>query len=503
MSVLRKFASQTMIYGLSTIVSRLINFILTPIFVHKFPANIYGVFTHLYSWAAMLNAVLAFGMETTFFRYLHKHEDNRTTVYANTFTTILMVSGLFLLTLLAFSSGIATWLNNGVYHPDYETYVWLFGFILVADALAIIPFASLRADERPIRFSIIKLANILTVLGANIVFLFVIPYFIETDNGFARFAEPWYRQGWLGYVFIANLIGSVFTLLLLIPELLRVRLRLDRKMVIDMVAYSFPVLVANISFIINEHIDKMLLPKLIPGERGQTDLGIYGAVSRIAVFLSVFVQAFRLGAEPFFFSYAKNENARRTYSRIMEYFIIAMVVVMVGITANIEWLKHFIRGGSVEQQAIYWSGLQVVPILLMGYVMLGVYMNLSIWYKLSDQTRFGLYISGMGALVTLLLNIIFIPMYSYVAAAWVTVVAYGFMITLSYLWGQSRYPIPYKVPKGLAYLIVAGFLSWFMFDVLERHVIYSNILFFVFLGAIAYLERKTISEAMKSLRHRA
>lgn len=491
-----------MIYGLSTIVSRLINFILTPIFVHSFPANIYGVFTSFYSWAAMLNAILAFGMETTFFRYLHKHEDDRKAVYANTFTSILIVSGLFLLTIFLFSSHIAAWLNNGVYHADYETYVWLFGFILVTDALAIIPFASLRAEDRPVRFSIIKLSNILIVLGANLVFLFGIPYLIEVSSSFAHFAETWYRPGWLGYVFIANLIASIATLLLLTPELMRVRLRLDRKMAIDMLTYSFPVLVANISFIINEHIDKILLPKLIPGEQGQTDVGIYGAVSRIAVFLSVFVQAFRLGAEPFFFSYANNENARKIYARIMEYFIIAMVVVVVGLSANIEWLKYFIKGDSPEQQTIYWSGLKVVPILLMGYAMLGIYMNLSIWYKLSDQTRFGLYISGMGALVTLILNFIFIPMYSYVAAAWVTIVAYGFMITLSYLWGQNNYPIPYKVPKGLAYLAAAGLLSWLMFDVLDRDLIYSNMLFLGFLGIIGYMERTTIIEAWKTFRSR-
>lgn len=489
-----------MIYGLSTIVSRLINFVLTPIFVHKFSANIYGIFTNFYSWASMIQAILAFGMETTFFRYLHKHEDNQKAVYANTFTIIILVSALFLVTLLAFSSSIATWLNNGVYHADYETYVWLFGLFLVTDALAVIPFASLRAEGRPLRFSIIKLANILMVLGANLVFLFAIPHFIEVNSGFARFAEPWYRPGWLGYVFIANLIASVFTLVLLLPELLRARLQLDRKMVVDMIGYSIPVLVANISFIINEHLDKMLLPKLIPGEQGRVDVGIYGAVSRIAVFLSVFVQAFRLGAEPFFFSYAKNENARRTYSRIMEYFIIAMVVVVVGITANIEWLKYFIKGESAEQQALYWSGLEVVPILLMGYAMLGVYMNLSIWYKLSDQTRFGLYISGMGAIVTLVLCFIFIPIYSYVAAAWITVVAYGFMITLSYLWGQARYPIPYKVPKGLAYLLAAGGLSWVMFDVLQRDLLFSNVLFVGFLGVIAFLERKMIAEAWRNLR---
>src|SRR5690606_2476726 len=241
-----------------------------------------------------------------------------------------------------------------------------------------------------------------------------IPWLIARGGAYPASFASWYQDGWVGYVFLSNLIASGLTLLLLLPELAKLRLRLDRKLAMDMLSYSLPILIANISFIINEHLDKIMIPKLLPGEAGDRDLGIYGAVSKIAVFLSIAVQAFRLGAEPFFFSYSKNANARQTYALIMDYFVIAVVLVMVGITANIEWLKYFIKGGSPEEQAQYWSGLHIIPILLLNYVLLGIYMNLSIWYKLTDQTRFGLYISGIGAAVTIVLNIVLIPRYSYV-----------------------------------------------------------------------------------------
>src|SRR5690606_31913953 len=237
-----------------------------------------------------------------------------------------------------------------------------FVLILVADALAVIPFARLRAEGRATRFALLKLINILTFVGCNLFLIVALPRFIEVSTAWADFAEGWYRPGWLGYVFIANLVASIITLLLLLPAILKIRLRLERKLVVDMLYYSFPILVANISFIINEHLDKLLIPKLIPGDTGSRDLGIYGAVSKIAVFLSIFVQAFRLGAEPFFFSHAKNKNARQTYALIMDYFIIAMVLVMVGISVNIEWLKYFIKGGSPAEQAEYWSGLSIVPV---------------------------------------------------------------------------------------------------------------------------------------------
>jgi O-antigen/teichoic acid export membrane protein len=491
LSVLRKFAGQTAIYGLSTIVARLINFVLTPIFTRQFPTAVYGIFTQLYSWAAMIQAVLAFGMETTFFRYLQKHEDSKQKVLSNTFAITLCLSSLFLITVFLFSTPIATWLNNGEYDRDYIRYVRCFAIMLAADALAIIPFAQLRADGRAIRFGLLKLVNVIALVSINLLFLFGIPLLLEYAPSFGAYLT-WYRPGWLGYVFIANLSASLLTLLLLTPEMLRIRLRIDRKLMVDMLSYSFPVLVANISFIINEHLDKIAIPLLISGDEGKVDNGIYGAVSRIAVFLSIAVQAFRLGAEPFFFSYAKNENARRVYAMIMDYFVIAMVLVMVGISANIEWLKYFIEGEDAQQQALYWSGLHIVPVLLLGYVLLGVYMNLSVWYKLTDQTRFGLYISGVGAIVTIVFDLILIPRYSYVGAVWVTVLAYVVMVTLSYLWGQQRYPIPYRVGKNVAYIAVGAMLCWLQFAVFDRHIVVANLLFLGFAVTAMVIERRNL-----------
>ena len=451
----------------------------------------------MYSWAAMLNAVLAFGMETTYFRYLQKHDRDRAKVYNNSFTVILFTSTLFVVTTYLYTAHIATRLNNGSYSADYHLYVRYFTWILVADALAVIPFARLRAEGRPVRFAILKLVNILTFIGSNLFFIVTIPWLIEQGGAYPAYFAAWYREEWVGYVFLSSLFASGLTLLLLLPEIAKLRPRLDRKLILDMLSYSLPVLIANISFIINEHIDKIMIPKLLPGEAGDRDLGIYGAVSKIAVFLSIAVQAFRLGAEPFFFSYSKNANARQTYALIMDYFVIAMVLVMVGITANIEWLKYFIEGNSPEEQAQYWSGLHIIPILLLNYVFLGIYMNLSIWYKLTDQTRFGLYISGIGAVITIVLNILLIPRFSYVGAVWVTAVAYAAMVATSYFWGQQRYPIPYHVGKNGAYIITGIAVCWLAFDVFDRHLIVGNLLFVAFALITGLLERKKLTAILK------
>jgi len=444
----------------------------------------------------MIQAVLAFGMETTFFRFLQKHED-KGRVLNNSFFVVLVISTLFLCAVFSGATGIATWLNNGQYDSDYVMYVRFFALFLVADALAVIPFAQLRAQGKAMRFAWLKLTNVVTLIVLNLFFIFCIPWLLVHVPQTIPYIEGWYRPGWLGYVFIANLSASLLVLLLLLPELMKIRLRPDRALLREMFAYSFPILIANISFIINEYLDKLMIPKLIPGEQGISDNGIYGAVSKIAVFLSIAIQAFRLGAEPFFFSYAKNENARRVYAVIMDYFVIAMVLVMIGISVNIEWLKYFIRGKDAEQQALYWSGLHIVPILLLNYVLLGIYMNLSVWYKLTDQTRFGLYISGVGAIVTIVLNVILIPRYSYVGAVWVTMLTYGIMVVLSYFWGQQRYPIPYRVGKNIAYILVGAGVCWLTFDVFDRHLIIGNLLFIAFAGTTFFIERKALFALLK------
>src|SRR5690606_26322844 len=359
------------------------------------------------------------------------------------------------------------------------------------DALAVIPFAKLRAQGRPLRFGLLKLANVCALILMNLLFLFGIPWLIRTVPSLTPLFD-WYRPGWLGYVFIANIVASGLTLALLTPEIRTIRLHMDRKLLMDMLSYSFPILIANISFIINEYLDKIAIPLLLPGDQGKMDNGIYGAVSKIAVFLSIAIQAFRLGAEPFFFSYAKNENARKVYALIMDYFVIATVLAMVGISANIEWLKYFIKGKDAAQQTLYWSGLHIVPVLLLGYVLLGIYMNLSVWYKLTDQTRFGLYISGIGAIVTIIFDVILIPKYSYLGAVWVTVLAYVVMVSLSYIWGQKRYPIPYRVGKNVVYIATASLICWLQFAFFDRHVVIGNLMFVGFAAASILIERKAL-----------
>lgn len=471
---------------------------LTPIYIRLYNAKVYGIFTYLYSWASMLNAILAFGMETTFFRYLNKYENKKDQVYNNTFLAVATTALLFLLFTIFFADGIASWMqrDHSSYHVDYVRYVKYFIYILVADALAVIPFAKVRADGRPIRYGMIKFVNILTFIGLNLAFLFLIPYIIKSGGSVALFLSEWYRPQWVGYVFISNLIASIITLILLLPELLKLKVKYDGPLVTEMLWYSFPVLIANISFIINENIDKIFLGRFLPPSISEQEMGIYGACCKLAIFLNIFIQAFRLGAEPFFFSHAKAENAGQTYARVMNYFVITISVIFIALTANIEILKYFIRG-SHAQQELYWSGLNVVPILLFGYVSLGIYMNLSIWYKLSDQTRFALYISGVGAALTIVLNVIFIPRYSYMASAWSSLIAYATMMILSYLMGQKNYPIPYHLKKNVAYLLSAIGIVYLSFVIFDRNIIIGNLLLLLFIIITFLIERKGILKFSK------
>jgi len=493
LSAIKKFAGQTAIYGISTVIGRFLNFFLTPIYVGLYSPKIYGIFSLMYSWASMLNALLAFGMETTYFRYLNKYENDKQKVYNNTFFTVSLMALIFLLFSFLFVDDIAAWMQRGkVYDPDYARYIKYFIYILVADALAVIPFAKVRADGRPIRYSTIKFVNILTFIGLNLLFIFVFPMIIKEGWFGAEYLTGWYREGWVGYVFISNLIASLITLLLLTPELLKLTFSYDISLLKEMLVYSLPVLIANISFIINENVDKVFLGQLLPADIAEQEVGIYSACYKIAVFLSIFINAFRLGAEPFFFSQAKNKNAAETYARIMDYFVIAVSLIFVFLVANIELLKYFINGKDAAEQALYWSGLKIVPVLLFGYVSLGIYINLSIWYKLSDQTRYGLYISGIGAILTIVLNLIFIPKFGYMASAWISLTAYTLMMILSYLWGQRNYPIPYKLKKNILYLVSSICIVFVVFVVFDRNLIIGNALFLIFTIAILFREREEI-----------
>lgn len=501
MSVLKKFAGQTMIYGVSTIVARLLYFIMTPLYVSKYTPASYGVFTSMYSWASMINTLLAFGMETTYFRYLQKvDERDRPKVFNNSFIVISFLALFFLITASVFSNNIGAWLSDGGSAEEtlnFQRYVQYFALILTFDALCVVPFARLRVEGRPVRFGLIKLINIFTMIILNLGFIVWIPVLISQGGAVGQWLSSVYTEGWIGYVFISNIVASGLTLLLLLPQLSGFKFQVDRALLKNMLTYSFPILIANISFIINENLDKILIPMYLPDNIGQRDVGIYGAVAKLAMFLSIFIQAFRLGAEPFFFSHAKNKNARTTYAIIMQYFVIAMMIVMLGITANIDWLKYFIKGGEVSTREEYWSGLFIVPVLLLNYVLLGIYINLSVWYKLSDQTRFGLYISGIGAIITIVANYYLIPRYSYVGAAAVTFVAYLSMVLLSYFWGQKHFPIPYNLTKIVVYIVIGIILSYLSYYVFNHNMIIGNGLLLLFMAMVIVLEKNQLMRLIR------
>lgn len=492
MSTAKKFAGQTAIYGLTTIVPRVLSSLLTPLYTAAYPPKVYSIFSTMFSYASILQAVLAFGMETTFFRYLNKFPDNKKQVYNNGFWVIFMVSVSFLLLTVPFTHTLAGLIKIGKDVPlaEFELYIRLFIAILVLDALAVIPFAKLRADGRPVKYGMIKTINICITILLNIIFIIVIPHVITHRFYGWQWFSNWYVHGWVAYAFLSNLVASFVTLLLLLPELVKLQLKFDKLMFRQMMWYSGPILVANLSYLVNENLDKILLGKLLPDNVSEYQVGIYSACARLSIFLSLFNQAFRMGAEPFFFSHAKNKNAGQTYARIMDYFVITMCVMFVAVVTNIDILKHYVNRR-------YWVGLDVVPPLLFGYVALGIYMNLSVWYKLSDQTKYGLYISGIGAIATIVINVLFIPQYSYMASAWASLIAYAIMMILSYIWGQKNYPIPYHLPKNLAYIIASIVIVILSFYVFHRNIFIGNALLLLFALITFYAERKQLMAILK------
>lgn len=494
MSTAKKFAGQTAIYGVSTIASRVLSFFLTPVYTRAYATGVYGVLTTMFSWVSILNAVMAFGMETTFFRYLNKYDNNKRVVYNNAFASVFAITILFLVLTLPFVGHIANFIQVGdkSSHADFVKYIDYFISILVIDAWCVIPFAKIRADGKPGRYGIIKFINVIIFISLNLTFIWGLPFWINHHLIGFGWISQWYMKGWVGYVFLSNLVASIVTLILLLPELLKIKFDFDGKMLAEMYAYSWPVLIANLSFIINENLDKLLLGKLLPQNISVSQVGIYAACAKISLFLSIFVQAFRLGAEPFFFSHAKNKNSGQTYARIMDYFVITVCLIFVALVANIDILKYFVKGHDVKQTMLYWTGLGAVPPLIFGYVSLGIYMNLSVWYKLSDQTKYGLYISGIGAILTIVLNVLFIPKYSYMASAWVSLIAYTVMMILSYIWGQKNYPIPYNVKKNLAYIISSILIVFLSFYVFKRNIFAGDALLLLYTLAAFYFERKDL-----------
>ncbi len=443
MKDLNKLAGQTLIYGLGTIVPRFLHyFVLTTFYTRVFGLAQYGVVTELYAFMVLFLVILTYGMETGFFRFAQSHKDPEK-VYSTSFFSLLATTFVFLLLANIFLNKFATVLKYES-NPEYIRY---FIIILSLDTITAIPFARLRRDNRPMRFSIIKLVNVTVTIILVLFFLKLAPYVVSKGVQI---------PGWLynpdigvGYVFIANLIASFSCLILLLPEILAVKLSFSWKLWKRMMNYSLPLLIGGLAGTINDALDKMILRRIVGEENGLAVVGEYGASYKIAVLMSLFIQMFRYAVEPFFFEKSDKSDAKETYATVMKYFVIISLVIYLGINLYLSGIQILIgKEFRVEQ------GLRIVPIVSLGYLLYGIFINLSVWYKISDLTRYGALLTLGGALITVVINIIFIPLYGYLASAWAHVACYGVMVIGSYLFSRKHYPIPYEMSKILGYLIV-------------------------------------------------
>lgn len=485
-NLLGKLAGETAVYGLSTIVGRLLNYLLVPLYTYQFtdPAD-FGVVTEFYAYASFLNVVLTYGMETAYFNFSAKR-DRSPAVYSTALFSLALSSALFLAVFTLNAQAVAEVLR----YPLHAEYVLWMAWVIGLDAVTAIPFARLREQQRAGRFALLKTLNILVNIGGNLLFLGLGKWAFESAAvpAWLAWAATLYDPAiGIGYVFIANLVASAVTLLLLAPEFLAARARPELALWRHMLVYALPLLLAGLAGMVNETMDRVLLKYLLPGQIAMQQLGIYGACYKISILMSLFIQAFRYAAEPFFFARHRQADARELYARVMRWFVVACSFIFLAVMANIAWVQYFVG-------ASYRAGLGVVPILLLANLCLGVFFNLSIWYKLTEQTRFGTYLALWGAAVTLALNFWWIPRFGFMGAAWATLICYASMAFWSYLLGQKHFPVPYDLKRLLGYPLLAVALYAIMtrVDGLAplAELLARNGVLALFLAAVLLLERR-------------
>jgi O-antigen/teichoic acid export membrane protein len=448
LSSIKKLASQFAVYGMSNIVGRFLNYLLVPLYTGIFEPSAYGINVMLYSYVAFFNVLLTYGMETAFFRFASKHE-NPSKVYATALISLLCSSMVFVFFASFFSPQIASL----ILIPEYPQYVTMFVWILALDAMSSIPFAYLRQQSKPVRFAVIKNINILLNVGLNLYFFLLGPYLAAKG-----IKLPYYEATvGIGYIFISNLVASIVTLLLFMPEIMKMRAaRFDAQLWKQMLIYGLPMMVVGFAGMINETIDRVFISWFYDDtEVGRSMNGIYGANYKLAVLMTLFVQAFRYAAEPFFFAHAANSDKKEIYARVMNYFVATGLLVFLFVVQYLDvFADLFLRNKSFH------SGLHVVAPLLIANLFLGIYYNLSVWYKVTDHTKKGALISIIGALITIALNLWWIPIFGYTGAAYATLVCYISMAIIGYIWGQRYFHVPYQVLKLLGYIVFALMLYY-------------------------------------------
>jgi len=439
----KKLLSDTAIYGVSSIVGRFLNWWLVPYYSFMFLPEEYGVVTNMYAYVAFLLVLLTYGMETSYFRFASKSQQPEK-VYSTSMISLFFTTFSFVLLAAVFRSELA----GLIQYPNHPEYILWFAIILGIDAFTAIPFARLRLNNRPVKFAVIKLVNIGFNIGFNLFFISLCPRLIS-QNPESVVSLIYSPDIGVGYVFISNLLASLVTLILLLPEIFRISLSFDKKVLQQMLSYGFPILIVGLTGMVNQNIDKVLIPFLVPAEQDPMfQLGIYGANYKLAVLMNMFIQAFRYAFEPFFFAREGSKDDPKVYAAILKYFVVFGLLIFLGMTLFIDVIKVI-----VDSQ--YHQGLKVVPIILMANLFYGMYFTLSLWYKLTDKTRFGAYMALTGAAITLGLNILLLPLMGYMGSAIAVFVCFLVMLVISYLLGQKHYPIPYNTKRIVSYFIVA------------------------------------------------
>ena len=453
---------------------RVITFLLNPLYIHYIDKEAFSVFSSLYSWIALVNVMLTFGFETSFFRFSTEKENEKKS-FDTSFWFIFGLAAVFLISILIFSAPLSVILD---YAKNPEFLRW-FAMIAFLDAICVIPFAWLRFHNMPIKYSVIRVASIL-VQTISVIALFI---FVPTST-----SEKIGLDGQVSYPFISNLLGSLATFVLLLPIILKVKFRFSKELFSRMIKYSWPIMIAGLAFQVNENYDKITQYYNI----SKADAGAYGGCYKLAVLMTLFVTAYRMGIEPYFFKQMNNENAKNNYAKVTEYFSFFASIVAMGIIANISWLKViFITDHS------YWTAMDIVPIIVIANLCFGIYYNLSTWYKVTDRTHFGTLISWFGAGLTIVLHFLFLKKYGFMVSAWVTLIAYFSMMVLSYFLGQKYYPIPYRIKKISFFLILLMIFSLISVYIFKYNFWLSNSLFVIYSGILLYSEKEFILSKVK------
>ena len=443
MANLKSLTKDTAIYGLSSIIGRFLNYLLVPLYTDAITkaSGGYGVITNIYAYTALLLVILTYGMETTFFRFANKSEEDPKKVYATILLSVGTTSLLFVIFVFIFLSPI----SSAMGYADHPSYIWVMAMVVAIDAFQCIPFAYLRYQKRPIKFAALKLLFVVLNITLNLVFFLLLPALYKTHpDVIGHIYDP---SVGAGYAFYINLACTAPITFFFYKELTGFKYTFDKQLMRRMMRYSWPILVLGIAGILNQTADKIMFPYIYKGNDAHAQLGIYGAASKIAMIMAMITQAFRYAYEPFVFGKAEDKNNRETYAKAMKYFLIFTLLAFLVVVGYMDILRYIIHRD-------YWEGLQVVPIVMAAEIMMGVYFNLSFWYKLIDKTIWGAYFSGIGCIVLVAINIIFVPRYGYMACAWAGFAGYATAMTLSYIIGQKKYPIAYPLGSMAIYVAI-------------------------------------------------